>query len=107
MIPKSRYGFRVAHQLYPVDSILFTAAVAMVGTDLEVARIPTEMNSAFSYRFEPNEDHDYFQANQTYYNWLQHQFAQTIFNDQCKYIVKTDISDFYHRIYFHRIEKIV
>src|SRR5712671_4899371 len=40
LVPKSRYNFRIAHQLYPVDCILLTSSVYLIGDDLEKVRLP-------------------------------------------------------------------
>jgi hypothetical protein len=37
LAPKDRFGFRIAHQLYPVDTLVFTSAVVTVGEDIERA----------------------------------------------------------------------
>jgi hypothetical protein len=59
LVPKSRYNFRVSHQLYPVDSVLLLAAIATIASELESCRLPAE-EGPFSYRCLPTADFDFF-----------------------------------------------
>lgn len=102
LVPKSRYGFRVAHQLYPLDTIILTAATLEVGNDFEKARCSRGVS--YSYRFDPNEEFDLFSDNCRYRDWLMHQWANLAFSDDCKEVVEADISDFYQRISHHRLD---
>jgi hypothetical protein len=73
LVPKSRYNFRVAHQLYPTDTILFTAAVHSIGADLESSRLSVG-DGPFSYRYSPNHDFDLFAEHCRYGDWLKAQY---------------------------------
>src|SRR6266446_10865464 len=42
LAPKSRYGFRIAHQLSAIDTLLLLACVAEIGTKIEAKRQPTK-----------------------------------------------------------------
>src|ERR1700733_14337084 len=50
LIPKTKFGFRVAHQPYPIDTIIFTALVMKIFDAVEAGRDDPGNNRAFSYR---------------------------------------------------------
>lgn len=104
LVPKSRHGFRVAHQLYPSDAIFLLAATFSIGAQIEAAR-GGEDRPGFSYKFEPGSEYSMFAPNSRFGNWLLSQYGQVAFNEgQYTYVVEADIADFYQRIYHHRLE---
>lgn len=106
LIPKTRYGFRVAHQPYPIDTLIFTALVLSVYGEVEAGRDPAALNRAFSYRFEPHLSSEIFLPDHTYRDWLT-VLQKHVFDEDFTHVVRTDISDFYQRIYRHRLENIL
>lgn len=104
LVPKSRYGFRVAQQLYPIDTVVLTAAVAEIGNDIELARCDIDWNVAYSYRFSPNDEFDFFSSDCKYRQWLSDQWIYLALSEEYVSVVEADISDFYQRIYHHRLE---
>jgi hypothetical protein len=54
LAPKSRYGFRIAHQFSALDTLLLLACVAEIGPKIEAKRQPAKNARAFSYRFSVN-----------------------------------------------------
>lgn len=105
--PKSRYGFRIVHQLSPLDTLLLLAAIIEIGELIEAHRQPCAGIEAFSYRFAPNGKGGLFRADRTYRDWLNAQLAYVQGNLKIKHVVATDISDFYARINFHRLENLL
>jgi len=105
--PKSRYGFRVAHQLPLHDTILLLAAVIEIGELIEARRLPASGTEAFSYRFAPDGKGSLFQADRTYKEWLKSQTTFVEGNLKIKQVISTDISDFYSRINFHRLDNLL
>lgn len=105
--PKSRFGFRIAHQLPLVDTILLLAAVIEIGPQIEDHRQPSEENSAFAYRFKPDGNGSIFRDARTFKDWLKFQIGFIQGNLKIRQIVTTDISDFYARINFHRLENLL
>ncbi len=108
--PKSGLSFRIAHQLYPADTLLYTAAVIQIAPLIEAIRLPVAQGP-FSYRYiEDETEPKLFAESSSFHDWLSHQkellTEESSFSD-IKYIVETDISDFYARIYFHRIEHVL
>ena len=107
LAPKSRYGFRITHQLGAVDTVLLLAAVVEIGRLIE-ARRPSSMGiEAFSYRFDGIAEESLFLENHTYKDWLHAQENRVQGSLKIKQIVATDISDFYARISFHRLENLL
>jgi hypothetical protein len=106
LLPKSRFGFRTVHQLFFSDTVMFNAAVVAIGAEIEAARIGAGNDIGFSYRFEKRDDFRMFQADCRYADWLQQQHIRLMFADEATYthVVEADISDFFLRIYHHRLE---
>jgi hypothetical protein len=104
LVPKSRYNFRVAHQLFPVDCVLLTSSIRDIGEELEKSRLPPDQGP-FSYRYLPNEEFDLFAKDCRYGDWLRTQYLRLVFaQDKFTHIIEADISEFYQRIYHHRLE---
>ena len=108
--PKTQTSFRIAHQLHSTDALLFTAAAIEIAGALDKARLTPE-EGAFSYRYDDDvNSSSLFTDTCTYHDWLIAlgelcKSAEAFSNDQL--ILETDISDFYGRIYFHRIEHVL
>lgn len=106
LVPKSRHGFRVAHQLYPIDTVMLTAATVTLGEAIEAARDTVTNRPGFSYRYSPNDEFRLFSPQCRYSDWLQQQHIKALFSDPGEYafVIEADISDFYQRLYHHRLE---
>jgi hypothetical protein len=107
LAPKSRLGFRIAHQLSPVDSPLMLACTVELGQLIEAKRFPAKTFQSFSYRFSPDDSGQIFDAGHTYKDWLLAQKAHIDANPQIATVVSTDISDFYARVNSHRLENLL
>lgn len=102
LVPKSRFGFRLATQLDPLDMIFYLGLMLEVGEQIEKSRIPADRNISFSYRFAPdNTDYTFFNRSIGYREFEQYCADLT---EQYEYVVMADIADFYQRIYLHRLE---
>ncbi|MER9831354.1 RNA-directed DNA polymerase [Mesorhizobium sp. M0134] len=106
LIPKTKFGFRVAHQPFPVDTVLYTALVAKISDAIESGRDDPSYNRAFSYRKSLGLSSPFFVDNRSFKNWLNHLQAQ-LFSAEYSHAIRADISDFYMRIYRHRLENIL
>ena len=106
LIPKTRFGFRIAHQPYPIDTLIYTALVLTIFDEVEQGRVPEGENRAFSYRKKPGLDPNIFQENRSFRHWLDH-LKSFVFSNDYSHVIRTDISDFYQRIYRHRLENII
>lgn len=110
LTPKSWLGFRIAHQLTASDNVIYLAALLDCAPHLEAARLPKDDNEAFAYRFTDGESLRIFEPGRGYHQWLAHlsdfggpenPFAED------RPAIATDISDFYQRINFHRLENVL
>lgn len=107
LAPKSRYGFRIVHQLPYIDTVLLLASVIEIGPLIEASRPETTTAAAFSYRFSPDDSGRLFCPDHTYKDWLKKQQSHILENEEVKTVISTDISDFYSRINFHRLENLL
>lgn len=108
--PKRELAYRIAHQLYPADTLLYTSAVIQIGASIEAMRLPVE-EGPFSYRFidDPAEPR-LFAETSAFHDWLlrvKEVCASGNPFEDVRYVIETDISDFYSRIYFHRLEHVL
>lgn len=99
VIPKDELSYRIATQLNPIDSILFTALLHQYGQLIENNRASSDV--VFSYRFSPTTDGSLYDTESSWEKYWQ----------KCKdklhiyeYVSYVDISDFYNQIYHHTIE---
>lgn len=95
-------GFRSATQIDPIWNAYLLALVIELGPDIERARIPVDRNRVFSYRFAIDA------AESTLFDraigWAAFQKYALQQAKDYAYVLSTDISDFYSRVYHHRIE---
>jgi Reverse transcriptase (RNA-dependent DNA polymerase) len=127
LAPVGYTGFRWAAQIDPLWNAYYLALVLEMGPAIEQARIPVSEKSVFSYRFiTPKADGRIFDEN---VNWRA--FMETSYGvaeeaakkaaerkaarkagkeeasedtNESPYVILCDISDFYSRIYHHRVE---
>jgi Reverse transcriptase (RNA-dependent DNA polymerase) len=104
--PKSRYGFRIVHQLPLLETLLFTAAIIEIGSSLEKIKRPKEEFGPFPYRFDPKVGASLFEEKRSYRDWLQWQFDLPT-DEKFDVVIYTDIADYYQRTYLPRIENIL
>jgi hypothetical protein len=96
--PKVRGGYRVVHRLEPLDALIYTAFAKVVLPNVEKSRSSPEV--ACSYRLV--DGHDSFFGDGSGFD---------VFRDRCaalaseyQFVLCTDISDFYNKIYLHRLQ---
>ena len=102
--PKGRYGFRVVTQLDPLDFLLFAALVFEIAADVEARRVPIAEGRVFSYRAAPLADGQLFAPTIGYRQFLDASRQKITANPAPRIVATADISDFYARIYHHRLE---
>lgn len=107
LAPKGRYSFRIAHQLSAVDSVLLLATVLEIAPLIETQRTPPNGIEAFSYRFDAAAEESLFLVGHTFKDWLNAQKSRVQGNLKIKHVVATDLSDFFARINFHRLENLL
>ncbi len=101
LVPKPQGGFRVAIQLDPVDTLLYTALIYEAANLIEAQRIPKERKIACSYRVEIDSNGQLFSQ---YNGWEDFNSKSKELSDSgiYKYVVNADIADFYNQISHHR-----
>jgi hypothetical protein len=94
-------GFRWATLIDPFWNAYYLALVTSIADQIEAQRIPESDKTVFSYRYDWQDTDAKLFKDSTWTN----------FRKQCLHlsntfpvVVQTDISDFYPRIYHHRIE---
>lgn len=102
--PKARNGFRVITQLDPLDFLILAALVRELAAALEARRIPSAQGRVFSYRTAPLADGQLFAPDIGYRQFLEACRTKLRANSGNGFVATTDISDFYARIYHHRLE---
>ena len=108
LAPKGRYSFRIAHQLPALDTLLLLACVIEIGDKIEARRQSGLGARAFSYRFAVDADNgQVFRPDRTYKDWLHRQKSLVTKDKKIRRIITTDVSDYYSRINFHRLENLL
>jgi hypothetical protein len=93
-------GFRYGTQIDPLWNAYLLALVLSIAGNLENRRVPASM--VFSYRFRPDyASGSLFDKN---VGWSEFQATAALHAGEHPYILRCDISDFYPRIYHHRLE---
>lgn len=92
VVPKDRYSFRLATQLDPIDALVLTAIVKMIGRRIEARRLPPGI--VFSHRFAERSESLY----QKRVGWPSFWRESKARSQAAKFVVQTDISDFYGQI---------
>jgi Reverse transcriptase (RNA-dependent DNA polymerase) len=95
-------GFRQGTQIDPIWNAYLLGLVIFIGNDIEKARISLDNGNVFSYRFKPKED-DYTIFDKDY-GWIAFQKYSIKQANKFKFVLTCDISDFYPRVYHHRLE---
>lgn len=104
--PKHRFGFRISTQLDPFDTLIYSALVYEIGSEMEVCRVPTNRSVVHSYRFEPDSDGRFFNPTIGYSTFIQ-QSRNFALSGSYQKVVVADIADFYPRIYTHPTDNIL
>lgn len=101
--PKSRLGFRISTQLDPLDSIIYSGIIYEIYEDIERTRLPKEKELVLSFRLNPLPDGTLYDEE---YNWdrFKEREKDLAESEDYKYVIVTDIADFYPSIYLHNIE---
>lgn len=106
LAPKSNGIFRVAHQLDPIDSIIYTALVRELCEIIENYRIPESKKIACSYRIKPDVEGSFF-ASETGWDVFMSRSEELAEKYQSGYVIVADIIDFYNQIYTHRVGNLI
>lgn len=100
-VAKNKYGFRIAHLLDPVDTLLYTALALHLAPDIQKYRDNLPKNVVFSYRYDRRKN----SSAQTFASdWPAYKAEIDQKSASHGFVAVTDIVDFFPRIYHHRLE---
>jgi len=95
-------GFRQATQIDPIWNAYLLGLLIQLGPELEAARVSADRQVVFSYRYNPSvEKATLFDPD---LGWARYHKSALETAGSFEVIVSTDISDFYPRVYHHRLE---
>jgi hypothetical protein len=94
-------GFRWATLIDPFWNAYYLSLVLSIADKIESVRLPETDSTVFSYRFQWQDSDAKLFKDSTWINFREQCLA---LSDAFPVVVQTDISDFYPRIYHHRIE---
>jgi len=94
-------GFRRATLIDPFWNAYYLAIVISIADQIEAIRIPESNGTVFSYRFAWQDSEAKLFKDST---WIDFRKRCLDLSSSSPIVVQTDISDFYQRIYHHRIE---
>ena len=95
-------GYRGVTQIDPIWNAYLLALVIEVAPAIEKARIATGEERIFSYRFFPDQTSNSLFDRKIGWGAFQQSALDT--SRQFSYVLSCDISDFYPRVYHHRVE---
>lgn len=94
-------GFRWATLIDPFWNAYYLSLVLSIADKIESVRVPEVDNTVFSYRFQWQDAEAKIFKDST---WMDFRNQCLELSNAYPVVVQTDISDFYPRIYHHRIE---
>lgn len=103
-VPVGYTGYRWASFIEPLWNCFLLYQVLKISEKLEMNRISVEKKCVFSYRLKIDEQSNkIFDSDQ---NWRAFcsRAIQNAETEKYRYVVRFDISDFYNRVYHHRLE---
>jgi hypothetical protein len=102
LVPKPGGGYRVAIQLDPLDTLIYTALVYEAADLIEKQRIPIERRVACSYRIKIDARGQFFRAMNGWPDFYEHS-KELAESGKYNYVLTADIADFYNQINHHRV----
>ncbi|MDQ0081777.1 hypothetical protein J2W35_002116 [Variovorax boronicumulans] len=102
LLPKQTFGFRVALQLDPIDTIVYTALAYECADAIEAARIPRDQRVACSYRFQKSANGDLFEKSNGWDDFHEHG-QELASSGKYSKVITADIADFYNQVGHHRV----
>lgn len=95
-------GFRMGTQIDPIWNAYLLGLVISIGEEIEKRRLQPAEDRVFSYRFKHDPDNNTLFDREI--GWREFQQASIKRAQKATFVVVSDISDFYPRIYHHRLE---
>jgi hypothetical protein len=103
-IPAGSTGFRWATQIDPVWNAYLLYLVISIFTEIEKKRIPVEKETVFSYRKRLDSKTGKLYSETVNWRAFIEKTVEIADAGSHSHVVRLDISDFYTRIYHHRLE---
>jgi hypothetical protein len=103
LAPKPMWGFRQVTQCDPLDFIILTSIIYEIAQKIEHSRIAEAAQVVFSHRVGIDADGRFYSPASNYLAFLS-KARELASSNPNGYVVITDITDFYPRLYHHRIE---
>ncbi len=100
LVPKDDISYRLATQLDPLDSVVFTALIYEFGQLIEARRRPPAEKTVFSHRFAPVPTGQIYATDDSWNQFWDFCYARS---NEFVSIVLLDIADFYNQIYHHSL----
>ena len=98
---KTRGGYRIVHQLEPLDSVIYTALAFIIAEQVEQAR--ADEHVACSYRIEIDEGSLFGSGS----GFDRYRERCEYLAEEYSFVLTTDISDFYNQLYLHRLRNAI
>lgn len=95
-------GFRSPSQIDPFWNAYFLALTISIADEIEASRIPTASKSVFSYRISMDRTSGALFDSKI--GWHEFHEESLIRAKDAGFVLTCDISDFYSRVYHHRLE---
>lgn len=95
-------GFRAATQIDPLWNAYLLGLVIELAPEIERARVAVERKAVFSYRYSPDPTTGGLFSKTE--GWRAFQERALELAADAQYVLATDISDFYPRVYHHRLD---
>lgn len=102
--PKINNGFRIVHQLDPIDSIIYTALAYEIAEKVEKKRVEASLKVVCSYRIDTDNEGNFFSKGTGYKDFEVRSYELA---ESFEYVLCTDITDFYNQVYHHRIQNVI
>ncbi len=102
LVPKPQGGYRVAIQLDPLDTLIYTAMVYEAAEAIERQRMPSEQKIACSYRVEIDPTGQLFRKENGWPDFYM-KCKELAESQDFSYVLTADIADFYNQISHHRV----
>lgn len=102
--PKTSNGFRVVHQLDPMDSLVYTALAYEISGYVERNRVNEVDNVVCSYRINTEGKGNFFSGGNGFQGFKSKSFELA---GKYNYVLIADITDFYNQAYHHRIQNAI
>lgn len=95
-------GFRRVTHIDPIWNAYYLSLVIYAGKSIEAVRLPAEDKTVHSYRFDSTENKASLFKRE--FNYQSFELRSRDLAVDGSFVVSADISDFYGRIYHHRLE---